>query len=111
MKPNAAPEPTGARGAELGAVRAATARGQRELDSRTGGFPSVWKGWGRQSRSGSTYPDPASLFDETLNFEPIFDDNEWISTFDSVTVIFDTLMSQIPFFDVRDGCFDRCVLI
>ena len=121
MKPNAAPEPTGARGAAPGAVRAATPRGQREPDSRTGGFPSVWKGWGRESRFWSNtvtlHPDPtptiptASFFDETLNFEPVFDENEWISTVDSDIVIFDTMMSQIPFFDVSDGCVDLCVLI
>ena len=63
------------------------------------------------------HPDPtptiptASFFDETLNFEPIFDENEWISTVDSDIVIFDTMMSQIPFFDVSDGCVDLCVLI
>jgi len=53
----------------------------------------------------------ASFFDEALNFEPIFDENEWISTCDSDNVIFDTMMSEISFFDVSDGCFDLCALI
>ena len=35
----------------------------------------------------------ASFFDATLNFEPIFVENEWISTFDSDIVIFDAMMS------------------
>jgi hypothetical protein len=74
-------------------------------------LPDITRMATAQTMSRKVQQQGEAFFDEILYFGLTFDRNEWISTFNSDIVIFDSSVSHTTFFDVHDGLFDICASI